>query len=301
MLKTPDISSLGQSLASSPDLFNQQHNSGIKSPVKWAGGKSRLVPILLKIVPNDINRYVEPFFGGGALFWALNRKGSLIADSNEELINFYTIIRNEPEELLRSTRSMTISKEEYYRIRSLIPQELDPIQRAARFIYLNKSCFNGLYRVNRQGQFNTPFGGKTDVKLLDARNLRMASKLLQDTEIICGDYKDVLPMLKEGDFVYLDPPYVPIGKYSDFNRYTSQFFTYEDQEALSTVFTGLSRRGIKAILSNSHSERVAALYSAFQQIVVEAPRQINCKPEGRGKVKELIIANFPIECNHAFS
>lgn len=262
--------------------------------VKWAGGKGRLINVLTESMPKEFNRYIEPFLGGGALFWYLARPFSVIADSNPELINFYAMVRDHPLELLRKVRGIPIAKDEFYLQREAEPNELDNISRAARFIYLNKTCYNGLYRVNRRGKFNTPYGGNTNITVLEEENLWQASILLKQTEFFCSDYAELIPHLKRGDFVYFDPPYLPIGEYSDFNRYTESFFFEKDHAKLFQHFSMLESRGIKALLSNSYNDRILEMYKGFPYKVVEASRQINCRPLGRGKIRELLIANYPI-------
>lgn len=266
-----------------------------KPLVKWAGGKSALISTLKPLLPKSFNRYCEPFIGGGALFWSLSIENSIISDSNEELIHFYQIVRDYPEELFDSISSMIVSENEYYRIRTLVPALLDDIYRAARFIYLNKTCYNGLYRVNRKNKFNTPYGKKFDVKITDKGRLLDASSLLKSTQIISGNYSDALDILTENNFVYLDPPYLAVSKYSDFNRYTKNFFVYEDHVALANEFRKLSDKGVFALMSNSFNEKLLQLYKEFSIKEVYASRQINCKSSGRGKIKELIISNYPIE------
>ncbi len=276
-------------------LFDDISLKGLKPLVKWAGGKSALISTLKPLLPKSFNRYCEPFVGGGALFWDLSIENSIISDSNEELIHFYKVVRDYPEELFNFISSMVVSEDEYYRIRGLSPSLLDDIHRAARFIYLNKTCYNGLYRVNRKNRFNTPFGKKEDVKITDKERLLEASKLLKSTQNICGNYIDTLKLLSKNDFVYLDPPYLAVSKYSDFNRYTKNFFVYEDHVVLSDEFRKLSDKGVLALMSNSFNENLLSLYENFYIKEVYASRQINCISSGRGKIKELIISNYPIE------
>lgn len=230
-------------------LFQGLHVQKIKPLLKWAGGKSKLLPVLRNLIPPKIDRYVEPFLGGGALFFDLALPHSLVSDSNPELINFYIVVRDFPDELLKSVKIMPVTKKDFYKIRAQIPKSLSPVERAARFIYLNKTCFNGLYRVNRKGQFNTPFGGRTHVKIADEDNLYRAASLLKQVDIKCIGYSMILTKLTKKDFVYLDPPYVPISRYSDFNRYTRDFFTDDDQIQLAEEFRKISDRGVKALLS----------------------------------------------------
>jgi len=266
-----------------------------KPVVKWAGGKSSLVPVLTELLPSAFDRYAEVFVGGGALFLSLGLPGCLISDTNEELIHFYTIVRDAPGALLEAVRQMPICHEFYYELRAKDPELLNDVERAARFIYLNKTCYNGLYRVNRRGQFNTPFGKKSNVTVLNKRGLLRVSQILQRTEILCGDYRDGLSRLRAGDFVYLDPPYLPLGGYSDFNRYTRNFFTEQDHLQLAEEYRKLSERGVKALLSNSYHDTTLSLYRDFEVIIVTASRQINCDPKGRGEIQEVVVANYPLE------
>jgi DNA adenine methylase len=276
-------------------LFPHARGARIRPLLKWAGGKAQLLPILRRLVPTAFARYVEPFLGGGAVFWHLALPGSLVSDINDELVHFYRVVRDHPDRLLELVGAMPVSKNDFYRIRAQRTACLGTIERAARFVYLNKTCYNGLYRVNRKGQFNTPFGGKTEVTILDEDNLYKASWLLQGTELLCRDYTSVLSHLKSGDFVYLDPPYLPVGKYSDFRRYTSETFTEQDHENLADAFSGLAERGIKALLSNSFNELFNSLYRGHWYTYVLANRQINSRPGGRGKIKEILVANYPLE------
>jgi len=264
----------------------------IRPLIKWAGGKRKLLPILRRLIPSDFTRYVEPFVGGGALFWDLAMSNSFISDSNPELIHFYLIVRDHPDELIDEVKNTPITKKDYYDIRSQQPDELEAVQRAARFIYLNKTCYNGLYRVNQKGLFNTPFCGRTEVNIIDEDNLYPASELLKHVELACADYTEILPKLEKRDFVYLDPPYVPVGRYSDFNRYTRDFFTEDDQVLLAEEFRNLSNRGIKALLSNSNNKLIRKLYDGFWIFRVKGNRQISCRSDGRGEINELLIANY---------
>ena len=228
------------------------------------------------------------------MYWDLSIENSIISDSNEELIHFYKTVRDCPSEVYDFVSTMVVSEHEYYETRALDPLSLDDIHRAARFIYLNKTCYNGLYRVNRKNQFNTPFCKKEDVNIIDKERLVEASKLLETTQILCGNYTEALNLLDENDFVYLDPPYLAVSKYSDFNRYTKNFFVYEDQIALSEEFRKLTDKGVFALMSNSYNKKLTFLYHDFYIKEVYASRQINCKASGRGKIKELIISNYKI-------
>jgi DNA adenine methylase len=276
-------------------LFEELTLQGVKPILKWAGGKTQLLPSLRKAMPSQFGRYIEPFFGGGALFWKLGLSGSLIADSNAELMLFYQVVRDSPELLVEKAKELPVTEKSYYRVRAAKPESLSKAERAARFLYLNKTCYNGLHRVNRKGEFNTPFGGRTNVRVVDEANLYRASAILQRSEMLCGDFDATLEHATRGDFVYLDPPYIPAGKYSDFRRYTKEFFSERDHERLADVFRRLSAAGVKILLSNSCNTRVLRLYEGFWHTTVGASRYINCQSTGRGKVTELLVASYPVE------
>lgn len=265
-----------------------------KPILKWAGGKARLLPTLKRLIPPNFDRYIEPFLGGGAFFFALAPKFGIVNDLNAELIQCYETVRDAPDALLNSLSKMMVEESEFYRWRAIEPGTLDSISRAARFIYLNKTCFNGLYRVNKKGQFNSPFGGYATVALADPSNLYACSEALSRTEITSGDYRKVLGNAQPGDFIYLDPPYVPVGKFSDFNRYTAEPFSGTNQEELASIFADLDQRGCLVLLSNSKHPTVVELYKQFQQLTVKMPRFVNCKGDKRGDVDELVVTNYEL-------
>lgn len=261
--------------------------------MKWAGGKTRLLGALrASLPPKGFKRYFEPFLGGGAFFFDLSPSEAFLGDSNPELLNCYEVVRENPEDLIGALQGFRLSEAAFYKVRAAEPENLSKMARAARLIYLNKTCYNGLYRVNRQGRFNTPFGRYSSVKLVDADNLRAASRTLRKARLFCVDYRQLLEFADKGDFVYLDPPYVPVGKFSDFKRYTKEQFYASDHERLAQEFTKLAARGCFVLLSNSFHKQTSRLYSGFEQRVVQMPRFVNCKGEGRGQVKELLISNY---------
>jgi DNA adenine methylase len=267
--------------------------TGAKPFLKWAGGKSQLLPVLHERAPGGFNKYIEPFVGGGALFLSLLPARGAINDSNEELINAYIVVRDSPLKLLAELRSHVNEDDHYYTVRSLDPSTLTPIERAARFIYLNKTCFNGLHRVNRKGQFNVPFGRYRNPKIADEAVIMTVSQVLQNTHIESRDFETFLRNVAEaGDFVYLDPPYHPVGKYSDFKRYTRDFFGETDQLRLRNVVGWLDKIGCKFMLSNSDAPLMLDLYRDFNIEVVEANRFINCDAQKRGKVNEIVVTNY---------
>ncbi|MFA6907245.1 MAG: DNA adenine methylase [Candidatus Micrarchaeia archaeon] len=263
--------------------------------VKWAGGKRQLLDELTQGLPYFEN-YHEPFIGGGALFFrleAMNKiKRAYLSDSNAELINTYSIIKNEIFELMSELASPLYINDEaaYYKIRASKPKT--DVERAARFIYLNKTAFNGLYRVNSSGGFNVPFGKYNNPKILDSQNLLLVHRALQKDELYCGDFAIVLKNAKRGDFVYFDPPYFPISKTSNFTGYTKDGFGEHEQKKLLKTYKELDSRGCFVLLSNSYSDLISELYAEFEPEVVHASRMINCKGDQRGKIKELIVRNW---------
>lgn len=280
-------------IRSQGDLFPEQVDLPVKPFLKWAGGKTRLLRSLHEsLPPHGFHRYFEPFVGGGAFFFHLAPNEAFLGDSNPELINCYEVVRDRPAELTAELSKFHITEAEFYKQRGLNPDEMSPVKRAARLIYLNKTCYNGLYRVNKMGFFNTPYGQRSNVSLVDEANLARASKLLKRARLLCVEYEDSLELAGRGDFVYLDPPYVPIGKYSDFKRYTKDQFGEANHERLAEEFRTLASRGCFVLLSNSANPKTERLYSGFVQRTVRMPRFVNCKGEGRGHVEELLISNY---------
>ncbi|OGH07648.1 MAG: hypothetical protein A2W22_00605 [Candidatus Levybacteria bacterium RBG_16_35_11] len=261
--------------------------------VKWAGGKKQTLSRLLEFKPAHFNRYIEPFVGGGALLFELNFMEGLINDSNEELINCYEIIRDNPEDLIKDLYKHVNTAEYFYEIRKQNSSELTKLERASRLIYLNRTCYNGLWRVNQKNQFNTPFGRYTNPKIVNAELIPQVSTFLKNVKIYCMDFeKFLLENAKEEDFIYLDPPYHPISKYSDFKRYTKDFFGLEEQKRLAFIFKKLHEKGCKLLLSNSYSDFILELYKDFNIVIIDARRNINKNPDGRGLIKEILIKNY---------
>ncbi len=262
--------------------------------VKWAGGKRQIVSHLISRIPKEFGTYYEPFLGGGALLFEILPERAVVGDVNEELINAYLVIRDRVEELISDLKKHRNERDYYYRIRSLDPKSLDPVRRASRFIYLNKTCYNGLWRVNSRGMFNVPFGRYKNPKICDEENLRAVSEYLRssDVRIVLGDYRETLKTAGEGDFVYLDPPYAPVSETSRFTEYVSGGFSEEDQIKLAEVFRDLDRRGCYVMLSNSDTPLVKELYRDYLIEVVEANRFINRVANRRRGYRELIIRNY---------
>ncbi|MBX9878138.1 MAG: DNA adenine methylase [Candidatus Obscuribacterales bacterium] len=260
--------------------------------LKWAGGKSQLLASYEQYFPKAFNSYFEPFIGGGAVFFHLQPGKATISDLNPELTNCYQVIRDDVESVIRALHKHTNNYDHYYKVRDLNPDKLTAAQRAARMIFLNRTCFNGLYRVNSSGKFNVPFGKYKNPRICDADNLRATSKLLKQVNVICAPFETALKTAKKGDFIYLDPPYQPVSTTAYFTSYTKGSFREEDQERLAEVFTKLSKRGCLLMLSNSDNDFIRDLYSDFRQETVLANRAINCKGNRRGPVKELLVLNY---------
>lgn len=265
--------------------------------LKWAGGKSQLLSQYNSYFPRKYGCYFEPFMGGGAVFFYLKPENAFLSDYNEELINCYIQIRDNPEkvmELLREHKKNhdKFQKDYYYRIRENVYDQLDDIEKAARTIYLNKTCYNGLYRLNSMGQFNVPFGRYKNPRLFDPDNLIAVSKILKKVQLEVMDYMEVIDLAKPGDFIYFDPPYHPLSETSSFTGYTELSFKAEDQRNLSKLFHQLDKKGCLVMHSNSDTELIRSLYTNYKYIEIKANRFINSKVEGRKAIGELLILNF---------
>ena len=269
--------------------------------LKWAGGKTQLLPEINKRLPKQFNTYYEPFFGGGALLFSLLPSSAVINDLNYELMNVYKCIKHDtqfPKLLKELDRHQSLhSKSYYYLIRDLdcspYYKNWRDYERAARTIYLNKTCFNGLYRVNKKGHFNTPIGTEKYKKLYDLDNITNMHEYLKNNnvKILCGSYSSAVKDAKAGDFVYFDPPY----DYQDgdgFTSYTADGFTKENQVELFNLFKELSDKGVYVMLSNNNTDFIRDLYKDYNIGVVHAKRAINHKGDGRGAVEEVIITNY---------
>ena len=265
-----------------------------KPILKWAGGKTQMLGELMPRVPKTYGRYIEPFFGGGALFFSLKPENAIIADSNPELINMYLQVAHHVDDVIECLQKYENTSEMFYEVRSLDWQTLPKAEAAARTIYLNKTCFNGLYRVNRSGQFNTPFGKYKNPKICDIEALRLASEALRKAEILCGDYILVLEHYAQpGDFVFLDPPYLPISENSDFKRYTKEQFYEDDHVELAKMIDTLHERGCYVILTNSNHPLVHQLYEQYKIEVIQTKRHISC--HGDTRKGEDVIVTIPPE------
>jgi DNA adenine methylase len=265
--------------------------------LKWAGGKGQLLPELLqRLPPKASGAYHEPFVGGGALFFALASQGLLttacLSDANQPLIDAYLTVRDDVEGVIRRLRKHVNEEAYFYRIREQNPNRLSAASQAARLIYLNKTCFNGLYRENRAGKFNVPFGRYKSPAICDEENLRAVAAVLDNADISCQKYKDAVRKARKGDFVYFDPPYDPLTKTSSFTAYDRNPFTKDDQAELRDTFAALAGRGVYVMLSNSDTPFIRELYAEFDLGQVLASRLINSKADRRGKISELVIRNY---------
>ncbi len=259
--------------------------------LKWVGGKTSLLPELLKHVPSLLRRYHEPFVGGGALFFAVAPRRACLSDNNAELVHCYRQVRDDVYPVLDALARHVYDRTHFTTVRALDPMQLEPAERAARFIYLNKTCFNGLWRVNRAGRFNVPIGRYKNPRFHDPSSLILASRALKGVEIEHAPFEDALAKAAPGDFVYLDPPYDPVSTTASFASYTASGFGWEDQKRLARACIVLNRRGVRFLLSNSATPRIKELYRGFEQRMVRAPRFINSKGDSRGHVDELLVFN----------
>jgi len=283
-------------------LINQNINiSKIQPFVKWVGGKRGLLSQILPLLPNKFNNYFEPFIGGGALFFELQKEGKLdgkkvyLFDINSELINAYRVVKESPCELIKKLSEFKYnhSKEFYYDIRAWDREEnflkRDRIERASRFIYLNKTCFNGLYRVNKKNQNNVPIGSYKNPNICDIDVIYSASYALQNATILNVSYKEVLKYASKYDLIYLDPPYYPLNPTSSFTSYSEFEFLDREQEELFEVFCELDKKGAFVVHSNSDTEFINELYKEFTIEKIQANRFINSKGSGRGKISEVLV------------
>jgi DNA adenine methylase len=265
---------------------------GVPRPVlKWAGGKTQLLPAILARLPERIETYFEPFVGGAAVFFALAQQGrfrrAVLSDRNPELVDVYRALRDDVEGVIRSLRRLRHSEDEYYRVRALAPRAL--ASRAARTIYLNKTGYNGLYRVNSSGGFNVPFGRYANPNFCDVENLRAAALALAGVEIGAADFEQVCLRARPGDAVYLDPPYVPLSKTASFTAYDRHPFGALEHRRLAGTFDDLAERGVAAVLSNSDTPETRALYAHHRPLTVQVSRPINSRATARGPIDEILV------------
>jgi DNA adenine methylase len=276
----------------------QDSSKTVRPFIKWAGGKTNLIPTLSSRLPNHYRTFYEPFCGGAALFFWVKPSQGVLSDINPDLINLYKVVRNNPEDLLEflGLHKQEHSAEYYKYVRDLYNSPVkhfwSPLVRASWFLYLNKTCFNGLYRVNQQGKFNVPIGDYKDPKIQSRSTITECSAVLRQAQIICGDYSKVLEKAQHQDFCYLDPPYLPLEGSKNFTQYTQGGFGLEEHYELRSYCDELTARGVQWMLSNSGCELVNDLYSQYQIETVQAPRSINSKANDRGDVTEYLIRNY---------
>jgi DNA adenine methylase len=277
-------------------------HDGAPAPfLKWAGGKRQLLPKILALAPARIETYYEPFIGGGAVFFALaaQRRFSraVLGDANPELVNCYETIRDDVAGVISELQKHRNTPAAYYRVRARDPERLSKAARAARVIYLNRCGYNGLYRVNSDGRFNVPFGRYLRPNICDVPRLEAASRALQGAEIVCGDFREVIERERprQDDFVYLDPPYVPISRTASFTAYAQRAFGPGDQRRLADVLASLSRDRVPAVLSNSYCQATLRLYEGLDHQKVPARRAINSVGRRRGPIPEILVRTAAIK------
>lgn len=267
--------------------------------VKWVGGKRQLLDELTPLFPKKYTVYCEPFLGGAAVLFSLQPKKAIVNDLNTELIAMYEVIRDYPEELIESLKKHENNEEYFYAMRDIdrdkeVYNSLSKIEKASRLIYLNKTCFNGLFRVNSAGEFNTPFGNYKNPNIVNEPILKAVGKYLKTNDIAfhSADFSDVLAKLKKGSFVYLDPPYDPTSDTASFTGYNKGGFNRDEQIRLKECCDELDKRDIKFMLSNSSTQFIRELYKGYNISFVKAKRAINSNANKRGAVDEVVIRNY---------
>lgn len=274
----------------------RRNGDGSARPVpflKWAGGKRQLLAQFGPYFPEagTYGKYLEPFVGGGAVFFHLLPEVAILSDTNGDLMECYEVIREDVEGVIRELRKGKNEKEFFYAMRAKNPRRLGPVKRVARTIYLNKTCYNGLYRVNRKGEFNVPFGKYKNPTICDEVNLREVSEALRGVELKVRPFEAVVDDAEEGDLVYLDPPYQPLSVTSSFTGYTKDAFGEADQRRLAEVFRELDGMGCWVMLSNSDASLIRELYRGYRIERVMATRAINSRRDRRGKIPEVLVLN----------
>lgn len=267
--------------------------------VKWVGGKRQLLNEIEKHIPEQFPRYYEPFVGGGAVLFHVQPKNAVINDSNKELVNLYNVIKESPEELIEDLKKHKNEEKYFYEVRGIDREkekyfELSNIQRASRIIFLNKTCYNGLFRVNSSGEFNSPFGRYKNPNIVNDITIRAVGNYLKNTniQILNTDYEESLSKIRKGAFVYFDPPYDPISDSSSFTGYTKNGFDKTEQERLKKMCDKLNDKGINFLLSNSSTEFIRDLYKNYNMFSIKAKRTINSKGDGRGEITEVLVKNY---------
>lgn len=276
----------------------------LKPLLKWAGGKRHIANVLISSFPEgwDKQTYFEPFIGGAALFFELNPNKAVISDVNKRLIGFYKHVRENLDLLIEEIQLLSANfdesqdefKKEYFlKIRTEFnSSDVDSLESASKLFALNKLCFNGLYRENSKGGFNVPFGQKKKFPRIEIEDFRSANQALQRADIIVSDFEETVSCAQSGDFIYFDPPYIPIDSTSSFTTYHADGFTLEDQKRLARLLLELKEKKIKAICSNSDTEKTREIYAGLNVSVIQAPRMVSARSSGRGLINELVISNY---------
>lgn len=277
-------------------------NKLVAPVVKWVGGKRQLIDTISPLLPKRISSYCEPFLGGGALLFFVQPKKAIVNDLNQDLMTMYKVIRDDIDSLLESLKKHENNSEYFYSLRDLdrnkdVYNSLSDVEIASRLIYLNKTCFNGLFRVNSMGEFNTPFGYYKNPNIVNEPVLRAVNKYFNTSNITfySEDFSDTLSRVSRGDFVYLDPPYDPISDTANFTGYNKGGFGKEEQIRLKKCCDELSERGVKFMLSNSSTDFIKELYKDYDIINIQAKRSVNANANKRGAVEEVIIRNYGIK------
>jgi DNA adenine methylase len=267
--------------------------------IKWVGGKRQLLAAIQQYVPSQYNIYYEPFIGGGAVLFALQPKKAVVNDINDELINLYRVVMEDVAALITDLEKHQNNAVYFYHIRELDRDKqkyhnLTAVEKASRLIYLNKTCYNGLFRVNRAGEFNTPFGSYKNPKIVNAAALKAVSAYFNRADITLGnqDFEAVLQTARKGDFVYLDPPYDPVSDTANFTGYDRGGFDRQEQRRLKRVCDDLTRREVQFLLSNSATPFIKELYREYRLEIIQAKRAINSDPDKRGAIDEVLVRNF---------
>ncbi len=267
--------------------------------VKWAGGKRQILDQITKYIPKAFSTYFEPFLGGGAVLFKVQPEKAVVNDIGSELMNIYQVIKDNVEELIEDLKKHQNNKDYFYELRRqdrdrMKYDRLSPVEKASRMIYLNKTCYNGLFRVNKAGEFNTPFGNYKKPDIVNESTLRAVSRYFNKAHIIitCQDFEHALKGAKRGDFVYLDPPYDPLSDTAGFTGYDKNGFDRDEQIRLKKACDELNKKGVKFILSNSATEFIKDLYHNYRIEVIQAKRAINSKADKRGEIDEVLVMNY---------
>ncbi|MFH2020251.1 MAG: DNA adenine methylase [archaeon] len=275
----------------------------VKLPIfiKWAGGKEKLLSQFKPFLPKKLETYYEPFLGGGAVFFFVSQivkpKKIVLSDVNHLLIELYKNVKEDPDQLIQllqvhKENHLVGKSEYYYKMRDKFNQLQNTIKKSALFLFLNKTCFNGLYRENSKGEFNVPIGSYKNPSIYNPDDIKRASRLLKNVELIEQDFEKILPLVKRGDFVYMDPPYHPVSETSSFTSYSKDDFGVEDQKRLAEFCRKLNKKGVQFMLSNSDTELIKKLYSEFKIHIVTVRRLISADKSKRNMINEVVVTNY---------